>query len=120
MGIYTTWGFAAIWITARFLIGSVVGLIVAALIYRFAFGVGLAVRGALLGGIAFLLVSGIAGWAGSHGAFENGRRIDTSPWGEDLRLRNFIAENELTLCFSTSFIAALLAGFHFQTTKSKR
>ena len=58
--------------------------------------------------MVFVLVSGIAGWADSHAAFENGRRMDVAPWGEDLRLRNAVAGNELLLCVIASVgIAAL-------------
>jgi hypothetical protein len=59
--------------------------------------------------MAFLLISGIAGWAGSHAAFMNGRRMDVAPWGEDLRLRNFIAQNEGLLCVVGASIAAVFA-----------
>ncbi len=96
---------------ADLLIGSVIGLIVVGVMYRSRFGFWLAIRGALLGGVAFVLVSYAAGWAGSHAAFdENGRRMPVAPWGEDLRLRNFIANNASVLCIAGSSIAALVAG----------
>jgi hypothetical protein len=66
-------------------------------------------RASLAAGVVFVLVSGVAGWAGAHAAFENGRRIDIAPWGEDLRIRNAIAENEVLLCVITSIGIAVLA-----------
>src|SRR5215467_7676946 len=95
-------------------IGSVIGLIVVGILYRSRFNCWLAIRGALLGAVAFLLVSLTAGWAQSHAAFQNGRRMPIAPWLEDLRLRNFIADNELVLCVAGSSIAALLAGIRFR------
>ena len=95
------------------MIGSVIGLVVVVLIYRSRLGAWLVVRGSLLAGIAYLIASGTAGWAGLHAAFQNGQRLDVAPWGEDLWLRNRIAENELPLAVASSCIAALLAGIRF-------
>jgi hypothetical protein len=108
--LFMTTGLAVILIVLRFAVGSVIGLAVVAVIYRSRIGVTLALRGALFAGAGFLIASGIVGWAGSHSAFQNGKRLDLAPWGEDLRLRNRIAENELVLCVSGSVLAALLAG----------
>ncbi len=108
--MFMTAGLVAIVVILKFLIGSVIGLVVAALIYRSRLGVWLAFRAALLAGVAFVVTSGIAGWAGLHASFQNGLRVDVAPWGEDLRLRNRIANNELMLCVAASSIAALLAG----------
>jgi hypothetical protein len=105
-----TTGLAAFLAAVKFGIGSVIGLIVAAVIYRSRFRAGLALRAVILGGIAYVIASGIAGWAGSHSAFQNGQRVDVAPWGEDLWLRNRIAENESALCIASSVGAALLAG----------
>jgi hypothetical protein len=46
--------------------------------------------------------------------------MDTAPWGEDLRLRNLIAENELVLCAASSVVAALLAGLRFRKDSYSR
>ena len=108
--VFMTDGLAAILLGFKIVIGSLIGLIVAGIIYRSRFGFGIAVRGILLSSVAFLLVSGIAGWAGEHAAFQNGHRINVAPWGEDLRSRNLITENELMLCIVSSSGAACLAG----------
>jgi hypothetical protein len=96
-------------IAIKFLMGSLIGAALTALIFRSRFGRKLAIRGVLCAGVAFLLMSGIAGWADSHAAFENGQRMNVAPWGEDLRTRNFIAEHEIVLCVSASVIATVLA-----------
>jgi hypothetical protein len=103
----------AILIVIKLLVGFLIGLAVTALMYRSRLGPGLAIRGALFAGVAFLIASGIAGWAGSHAAFENGQRMDVAPWGENLWLRNRIADNELLICTASSVITALLAGVRF-------
>ena len=112
--MFMTAGFAAVLIGFKLVIGSLIGLVVAALIYRSRFGFGIAVQAMALASVAFLLVSGIAGWAGLHAAFQNGHRINVAPWGEDLRLRNLIAENELLLCVVSSSAAASLAGLRIR------
>jgi hypothetical protein len=115
--MFMTTGLALILITIKLFIGCVIGLAVAALIYRSPWAAGLATRAALLGGVAFLIASGISGWAGSHVAFQNGHRLDIAPWGEDLRLRNYIAEHELALCVASSSIAAIFAGVRIQRSR---
>ena len=60
-------------------------------------------------GVVFVLVSGVAGWAASHAAFENGQRMDIAPWGENLRFRNAIAGNEVLLSILASIGTAALA-----------
>ncbi len=77
---------------------------------------GLIVRGAVLGGVAFLFASGVAGWAGSHAYFYNGKRLDVTPTGENLLLRNRIAEHETGIAVVSSCGAALLAGLRFKKT----
>jgi hypothetical protein len=117
--MFMTAGLAAVFIGIKLLIGCVIGLAVVAVIYRARFGVGLAIRGALFSALAFLIVSGLAGWAGSHAAFQNGHRMDVAPWGEDLWLRNRIAENEGLLCIASSIAAALLAGVRLRGTQRR-
>lgn len=108
--MFTSSALALLFIAIKFLIGLGIGVLVGASLYRSRFCGWLAVRSAVFGGVAFLICSGIAGWAGSHAAFLNGRRMDVAPWGEDLRLRNFIAQNEALLCVVGASIAAILAG----------
>lgn len=101
-------GMAVITITAKFLVGCLVGLATAALILRSRLTVGQCIRSSVLAGFAFMMGSGAAGWADAHAAFQDGRRMDFAPWGEDLRLRNVIAENEMAMSLGLSVGAALL------------
>ncbi len=94
--------------------GCVIGLFTALACYRSRVTNGLLLRGALFGGLAFLIASGIAGWAGAHAAFNNGVRSDVAPWGENLWLRNRIVEYEATLCIVSSCVAGVLAGIRFR------
>ena len=101
----------------KFLMGAVIGLAVAALASRSRFRVGLAVRSALLGGVAFLFASGIAGWADSRVYFYNGQRLDVTPNGESLWLRNRIAEHEIALAVVSSCGAALVVGLRHKRNR---
>ena len=107
----TTPALADFLIAMKFLMGAAIGLAVAALAYRSGFTVGLAIRSALLGGVAFLFASGVAGWADSQVYFYNGKRLDVAPDGKSLWLRNRIADHEIPLAVAASCGAALLAGF---------
>ncbi len=107
--MFVTSGFAAIIIAIKFVIGSLIGLAVAAIVFRSRLRFRHILRSALFAGVTYLLASGLAGWADAHAAFQDGHRLSVAPWGEDLRLRNFVAENELAICISTSVIAAALA-----------
>jgi hypothetical protein len=64
--MFMTQGFAAFLIASNFLVGAVLGLAIAKLAWSSRFTVGLALRAAIFGGIAFLLASGLAGWAHEH------------------------------------------------------
>ncbi len=97
-------------IALKFLIGAAIGFIAVTLVYRSRRTLGLAVRGVLFGGLAFLFASGLAGWADSHVYFYNGKRLDVTPDGEKLWLRNRIAEHEMGISLVSSCGAALLAG----------
>jgi hypothetical protein len=110
--MFMTTELALIFIIFKLLMGSVIGLVVSSLVYRSRLSIRLAVVGALLGGTAFLLASGIAGWAGSHAAFNNGHRLDVAPWGENLWLRNRIADHEVLISVASSCVAALFAGLN--------
>lgn len=112
--MFMTPAFAWYILALTFLMGAVIGLVVVALVYRSRFRLGLAVRGVVLGGLAFLLVSGLAGWGDSHAYFYNGKRLDVTPEGEHLWLRNRIAEYGLGIAVVSSCSAALLAGFRFK------
>lgn len=93
----------------RFAVGLIIGAVTASLIYRRRITVVRTSRASLAAAVVFLLISGMAGWAGAHAAFENGKRVDTSPSGEDLRFRNAIANNEALLCVTGSIAFAALA-----------
>lgn len=89
--------------------GFFIGLIVSTF-FGPRFRPGFAVKCAIVGGIVFLLVSAVSGWAGARAAFMNGRRMDIGPAGEDLWLRNRIAEYGFVIAIVSSFGAALLSG----------
>jgi hypothetical protein len=101
-------------IALEFLAGAVIGVVVVALVYRSRFNLRLAVRGAVLAGVAFLFAAGVAGWADSHVYFYNEKRLDVSPAGENLWWRNRIAEHETGIEVVSSCGAALLAGLRFK------
>lgn len=61
----------------------------------------------LLSAVLFLIASGFVGWADSHSAIDNGRRLDYAPWGEDLRFRNWIVEHEWLIMLGPSFTAGV-------------
>jgi hypothetical protein len=94
----------------EFLVGALIAAGAAAVLCRTRFGVSLALRAALFGGIAFLVCMFLGGWAGAHGAFEGGRLVDVGPSGENLWLRNRIAEYDLAISIGSSIAAGYLAG----------
>ena len=55
--------FAVFLIAGNFLVGAVLGLAISKIAFSSRFTVALALRAALFGGIAFVLASGLAGWA---------------------------------------------------------
>jgi len=115
--MFTTPALAVLLIAMKFLMGAVIGLAVAALAYRSRFAIGLGVRSALLGGVAFLFATGIAGWADSRVYFYNGQRLDVAPDGESLWLRNRIAEHEIALSALSSCGAVLLVGLRLKRNR---
>ena len=110
--MFMTPGLALFLIALKFFLGALVGLGTVALAYRTRF-----LRGAAFGGVMFVLASGLAGWAGSHSAFVNGRRVDIAPSGENLWLRNRIVENETVICVVSACGAALLTGVKVKSSK---
>jgi hypothetical protein len=113
-------GLALYFIAFKLGAGCVIGLFTALVCYRSRITNGLLLRGALFGGLAFVIASGIAGWAGAHAAFDGGLRLDVSPWGEDLWLRNRIVEYESIICIVSSCIAGLLAGIRLHSRRNER
>lgn len=109
--MFATSGFVAVLVALKLAVGFILGAGAANLIYRSRLTVARTKRASIVAAGAFVLTSGVAGWAGAHAAFENGQRMDTAPWGEDLRLRNAIADNENLLCVVASVATAALANF---------
>lgn len=107
--MFLTTGIVAVLVGLKFIAGFIIGAVTAMVMYRRRLTVAQTLRASLGAGVVFVLVSGVAGWVGAHAAFENGRRMDIAPWGEDLRFRNAIAENEILLCVITSIGIAALA-----------
>ena len=107
--MFLTTGIVAVLVGLKFIAGFIIGAVTAMVMYRRRLTVAQTLRASLGAGVVFVLVSGVAGWAGAHAAFENGRRMDIAPWGEDLRFRNAIAEKEILLCVITSIGIAALA-----------
>ncbi len=109
--MFLTIGIVAMLAALKFAVGFIMGDGTAKAIYRSRVTTARTIRAFISAGIVYVLISGFAGWAGSHAAFENGRRLDVAPWGEDLRLRNAIAGNEILLCLTASIGTAVLANF---------
>ena len=107
--MFVSSGFVAVLVGLKLAFGFIIGAGTANLIYRSRLTVARTKRASIVGGVVFVLVSCVAGWAGSHVAFENGRRMESAPWGEDLRLRNTIAGNESLLCVIASVATAAFA-----------
>lgn len=105
---------AWVFIAIELLAGCVIGIAVLAMMYRSRLRLKVVMVGALVASVAFLFVSGIGGWADAHAEFVNGRRVDFASWGEDLRVRNFLAEDALPLATISSALAALLVGVSFR------
>jgi|SRR5581483_7578069 len=107
--MFATPGLAGLFILMEVFGGVFIGLIVSTF-FGPRFRPGLAVKCAMVGGLVFLLVSLISGWAGARAAFVNGRRMDVGPAGENLWLRNRIAEYGFIIAVVSSFGAALVCG----------
>jgi multisubunit Na+/H+ antiporter MnhB subunit len=102
-------GLAGIFILMKLFGGLFIGLIVSTF-FGPRFRPGLAVMCAIVGGVVFLLFSLVSGWADSQATFVNGIRMDIGPGGEDLWLKNRLAEYGLIISIVISFGAALLCG----------
>ena len=108
LGVFFSWQDVLIIIAVKSLAGAALGLIVTAIVRRSRTTIGLAIGGALLGTLGFLVGASLVGWADAHSAIENGRRLDTAPWGEDLRLRNRIVENAALIYVISACLLPLL------------
>ncbi len=108
---------ALIFVAMKIFVGAIVGASTIWVIHRSHLRLRNLIRAALLGSFAYLLASGVAGWADSHAAFDNGRRLAIAPWGEDLRTRNWIVEHELLIALGSSMLVALIYGMWSQPSK---
>jgi hypothetical protein len=90
--------------------GAVIAWCVARLVYRSRVTTGLVVRAVIFGSVMFVAGMLLSGWADNHAYFLNGRRSDMTPWGENLWLRNRLAEHGLLIAVLGSCGAGLLAG----------
>jgi hypothetical protein len=86
--------------------GGVIGFTTAWLVLRSKLTLKASVRTAVVSSSLFILSFPFVGWARSHEAWLNGRRLDVAPWGENLRLKNRIADNEALICIGPPILAA--------------
>jgi hypothetical protein len=103
-----TAGLASIIIAAEFLLGSIVGLAVTAVIFRSRLRIRLAVIAMFCAGAVFICASGAAVWAGLSISFVEGHVIAAAPWSDCPRLANCIADNRLALCITSSVVTAAI------------
>jgi hypothetical protein len=106
MGI--TWQLVLLIVLIKALTGVGVGLVVTALLYRSRLTPGAFLRGVVLGAVGYFAGSSLSTWGASHAYFLNGKRMDQAPWGENLWLRNRLAENGLLLSLLLASIAVLI------------
>jgi hypothetical protein len=107
--MYATAGLASIIIAAEFLLGSIVGLAVAAAIFRSRLRIRLAVIAMFCAGAVFVCASGVAVWADLSTSFVEGHVIASVPWANCPWLANCIADNRLALSIVSSVITATIA-----------
>jgi hypothetical protein len=112
--MFETTGLVTVVILIRLLVGCVTGLAIAWLVLRSKLTLKAAVYAAIVSSVLFIVGSGLIGWASSHEAWLNGKRLDVAPWGEDLRWRNRIAENEALICFGPTALAAAAVSLAFR------
>src|SRR5271168_654882 len=109
-----TAGLASIIIAAEFLLGSIVGLEVAAVIFRSCLRIRPAVIAMFCAGAVFICASGVAVWADLSTSFVEGHVIAAAPWSNCPQLANCIADNRLALCITSSAITAAVASLCFR------
>jgi hypothetical protein len=107
--MFATAGLASIIIAAEFLLGSIVGLAVAAVIFRSRLRIRLAVIAMSCAGAVFICASGVAVWADLSISFVEGHVIAAAPWSNCPQLANCIADNRLALSIASGAITAAIA-----------
>ncbi len=117
--MFETTGFVTIIILLKLAAGAMLGLAISWLILRSNSTWKPAVLAAVASGLLFITGSGLVGWASSHEAWMNGKRMDIAPWGENLLWRNRIVEHELLICLLPSSLAALAISFGFRKSPHK-
>jgi len=100
--------------------GATIGLVESWILYRDRLTLRVKLWSVVLGIVGFLSGGFLAGWAGDHEAFENGRRLDVAPWGENLWLRNRISEHAflISVLFPTLLIVIGYAVFGRKRVRS--
>jgi hypothetical protein len=103
-----TWQILVLLILVKVLIGSVIGVAETGILYRSQSTPRAFLRGIVLGVLGWLTGAFLAGWGDAHSYFFNGKRMDQAPWGENLWLRNRLAENEILLSLLLASIAIFI------------
>ncbi|MGB0001374.1 MAG: hypothetical protein WBQ04_14770 [Candidatus Acidiferrales bacterium] len=103
-----TWQFILFVILLKSLLGAGVGLAVTAILYHSRLTPGNFLMGVVLGVFGFLTGASLSGWGGAHAYFVNGKRMDQTPWGENLWLRNRLADNETVMSILLASLAVFL------------
>jgi hypothetical protein len=101
-------------IAVEFLLGSSVGLAVAAVVHRSHLRIRVAISAMFCAGVAFLCASGIAGWADISTSFMEGRDVAAAPWANWPRLASYLADNRLAICITSSIITAAISSLHLK------
>src|SRR5271170_4441438 len=107
-----TTGLASLISAVEFLLGSIVGLAVAAVIFRAGLTIRLAVSAMFCAGAVFLSASWIAGWADVSTSFVGDHTVATAPWAYCPRFASCLADNRLVLCITSSVITAAIASLY--------
>lgn len=103
-----TWQLVLFIILFKSLLGAGVGLAVTAILYRSRLTPGAFLMGVVLGVFGFLTGASLSGWGGAHAYFVDGKRMDQTPWGENLWLRNRLADNETLMSVFLASLAVFL------------
>jgi hypothetical protein len=103
-----TWQMALFYFAAEFLAGAAIGMLVADIIYRTRMTLGLASLSGLLGAVGYLFGAWVVVWADSHSYIDNGVRLDLTPDGENLWLRNRLVEHPLLVYVIPAVLLPLL------------
>lgn len=113
--MFTNTSIAVILGAIGFLAGALISLAIASVVYRRFSDRSLALRAMVLGGLAFVLIMFLGGWAGNHATFQNGRLVDSGPVGGARWLRNRISQNDGFLGTAASVLAGALSGMRLRS-----